>query len=84
MGDRFNWGNLLEYPFWVLERKCQEVLMAMVFISSLTNSSYSFFAYSIKSWMGINDVSHISRGLFFRAIFGCEVASTLAEVNACQ
>ena len=84
MADRFNWGNLVEYSFWVLERKRQKVLMAMVFISSFTNTSYSFFAYSVKSRMGINDVSHISRGLFFGAIFGCEVASTLAEVNACQ
>jgi len=56
----------------------------MVFIGPFTGSRDYVASYTIRSRVGMDDLSHIIRGFFFRAILRRKVASSLEEENAGQ
>ena len=84
MGYCFDGGVVIEYPFWVLERECYKVIMAMVLIHSYSCSSNYFSSFVVRYWMGMDNIPLIFRGILFRAIFGSKMASNLEEIYASQ
>ena len=68
VGYRSNNGIPIKYSLWLLEGGCQKVLLAMVFIRSLSGSYYHTPSIKVGPWMGVDNISHACGSLFFRAI----------------
>lgn len=79
-----NDGDIIKYPIWLLERKCQKIFCSVVFIRPFTGSSYYVSSYTDGTWMGIIDVSYVSRSIFHWAILRSHVASTLGKIDTCE
>ena len=58
--------------------------MSVVYIRSFNSSSYYVASYTMGSWLGFSDVSHVSKRIFFWAMVRSQVASALEEIDACK
>ena len=84
LGYSFDYCDLVQYSIWILERECYEILTTVVFICAFTSSIYCVPSYTIGPWMGIDDVSYVSKCIFYRAMVGCQVASVLEKIDECK
>jgi len=84
LGYDFNTSDPSKYPVWVLERECQKILGAVVFIRSFTGSISYVPTHTFWACSGNRDLSYVNSRLFFRAMVGSQMASLLEKVNACE
>ena len=82
MGYCCNGGDVFEYTIWVLEGKCYEAIMAMVFIHSYSSAINYLFAYLVRYRMEVDNVPYISGSILFWAVYWRKMASELEEVYA--